>query len=405
VTEISQFPKAGPLKTVIYRERDARTVLERHRPAPGEPLALEIIPRRYSETIGEAIHGMALAAKAIWPDWYQGLSATPPADDDFDWADALSRLRLAPGLMGGVDKRWLNEAMAAISKRDLPPFFPKLLYETQANQLSLALLGVFNAFHVLVQGDLGPEPNAIALVKGCEWLAKETYSGVTLFLPDRLADQKVFAPLLYKPEHDPGEHPRARPETGPGLGELPPARPQTKPRAGSRITAGSVAKGLGLGQSLDNYGLPSPGVSPGAPARGRRAKGAGDGLPGALVIGEPHPASHIEKRLAEALNSDGRLKGFFLSNQRVEAKERSYVVDFYWPDGGLVVEADGYAFHKGFRAFQNDRLRDYYLTVSGKTVLRLTGLDITLDIDGSLDKIYEMLKFVAKKQGLDIERP
>jgi hypothetical protein len=47
-------------------------------------------------------------------------------------------------------------------------------------------------------------------------------------------------------------------------------------------------------------------------------------------------------------------------------------VDCVWPDRRLVVELDGYAFHRGRDAFERDRQRDANLALAGYTVLRLT---------------------------------
>ena len=47
-------------------------------------------------------------------------------------------------------------------------------------------------------------------------------------------------------------------------------------------------------------------------------------------------------------------------------------VDCVWPDRRVVVELDGYAFHRGRIAFERDRSRDAKLTLAGYTVLRLT---------------------------------
>jgi very-short-patch-repair endonuclease len=47
-------------------------------------------------------------------------------------------------------------------------------------------------------------------------------------------------------------------------------------------------------------------------------------------------------------------------------------VDFFWPDRGLVVEVDGFAFHAHRSAFENDRRRDRILAGEGLTVIRVT---------------------------------
>jgi very-short-patch-repair endonuclease len=48
------------------------------------------------------------------------------------------------------------------------------------------------------------------------------------------------------------------------------------------------------------------------------------------------------------------------------------LVDFAWPDRELIVETDGYRFHRGRAAFENDRARDLQLRELGYDVIRLT---------------------------------
>ena len=61
------------------------------------------------------------------------------------------------------------------------------------------------------------------------------------------------------------------------------------------------------------------------------------------------------------------------TNGRVEGVE----VDFVWRDRRLVVEVDGFAFHRAPAAFEADRERDITLTVKGWTVMRFTWAQIT----------------------------
>jgi very-short-patch-repair endonuclease len=52
-------------------------------------------------------------------------------------------------------------------------------------------------------------------------------------------------------------------------------------------------------------------------------------------------------------------------------------VDFVWPDARLIVEVDGYAFHRSPSAFEADPERDVRLTMAGWQVLRFTWTQIT----------------------------
>lgn len=56
----------------------------------------------------------------------------------------------------------------------------------------------------------------------------------------------------------------------------------------------------------------------------------------------------------------------------VNVRVGSLLVDFLWPDRRLVVETDGYRYHRGRLAFENDRARDLELRARGYDVIRLT---------------------------------
>jgi very-short-patch-repair endonuclease len=49
-----------------------------------------------------------------------------------------------------------------------------------------------------------------------------------------------------------------------------------------------------------------------------------------------------------------------------------FVVDFVWPDQRVIAETDGYKFHRGRQAFEDDRARDVELSARGFLVLRFT---------------------------------
>jgi very-short-patch-repair endonuclease len=53
------------------------------------------------------------------------------------------------------------------------------------------------------------------------------------------------------------------------------------------------------------------------------------------------------------------------------------LVDFHWSEHRLVVEVDGYAFHKTRRSFEDDRRRDAKLQIVGYRVARITHRRIT----------------------------
>jgi len=54
-------------------------------------------------------------------------------------------------------------------------------------------------------------------------------------------------------------------------------------------------------------------------------------------------------------------------------------VDFLWRDRRLIVETDGYRYHRGRAAFEDDRARDLRLTTLGYEVIRLSYRQVTSD--------------------------
>ena len=85
-----------------------------------------------------------------------------------------------------------------------------------------------------------------------------------------------------------------------------------------------------------------------------------------------------------------------LPKPRLNARVAGLEVDFLWPDQRLIVEVDGYAFHRGRRAFERDRQRDAALAAQGYTVLRVTWRQL----------VYEPQAVVARiAAALAVRRP
>ena len=61
-----------------------------------------------------------------------------------------------------------------------------------------------------------------------------------------------------------------------------------------------------------------------------------------------------------------------LPKPEVNVRVGPFIVDFLWRDRRLVVETDGYRFHRTRSAFEADRARDVRLQVLGYTVVRFT---------------------------------
>jgi very-short-patch-repair endonuclease len=83
--------------------------------------------------------------------------------------------------------------------------------------------------------------------------------------------------------------------------------------------------------------------------------------------------SEAERRLLELIRAAR------LPEPRTNAKVGPYEVDFLWPERGLVVEVDGYAFHSTRRSFERDRRRDADLHNRGHRVIRFTWRQITVE--------------------------
>ncbi len=76
-----------------------------------------------------------------------------------------------------------------------------------------------------------------------------------------------------------------------------------------------------------------------------------------------------------------------LTNAQVAGLE----VDAFWPAHNLVVELDGYEYHRTTAAFERDRQRDVKLTLAGFIVLRFTYRQVTMNPAGTAAAIRSML--------------
>jgi very-short-patch-repair endonuclease len=56
----------------------------------------------------------------------------------------------------------------------------------------------------------------------------------------------------------------------------------------------------------------------------------------------------------------------------VNVRVGAFLVDLLWRDERLIIETDGYRFHRGRWAFESDRTRDVELRLLGYTVVRFT---------------------------------
>jgi very-short-patch-repair endonuclease len=68
----------------------------------------------------------------------------------------------------------------------------------------------------------------------------------------------------------------------------------------------------------------------------------------------------------------------------------NYIVDFYCPRAKLVIELDG-GQHYSSEGLEKDRIRDDYLSEQKLQVLRFSDRDVFKNLNGVVEKIYELL--------------
>jgi very-short-patch-repair endonuclease len=76
-----------------------------------------------------------------------------------------------------------------------------------------------------------------------------------------------------------------------------------------------------------------------------------------------------------------------VSNGKVEGIE----VDMHWPGTNVIVELDGYEYHRTPAEFDNDRRRDADLMAKGYIVLRVSDQWLYSDPRGVADAVYSVV--------------
>lgn len=85
---------------------------------------------------------------------------------------------------------------------------------------------------------------------------------------------------------------------------------------------------------------------------------------------ETHAKSELEDRFRELVLASDLPRPRF--NALAEGETRSHEVDVYWPAHRLVVEFDGYDFHRTRQDFDRDAAKDADLELAGLDVMRLS---------------------------------
>src|SRR6188474_347158 len=96
-----------------------------------------------------------------------------------------------------------------------------------------------------------------------------------------------------------------------------------------------------------------------------------------LVIG---PSSEPDRTRSELEHLFLRLcQRHGLPPPKVNMRIGRFTVDFFWPRQGLVVETDGYRFHRGRIAFEDDHARELELRTRGIDLMRLSYRQVTAE--------------------------
>jgi very-short-patch-repair endonuclease len=129
----------------------------------------------------------------------------------------------------------------------------------------------------------------------------------------------------------------------------------------------------------------------GALARARGRSGAAR-LP-ALVRRGDGPSltrSEAERRVLDLVRAAR------LPVPRTNVRVRGHEVDFHWRSERLVLEVDGYAYHRFRAAFERDRQRDAELGAAGLRVLRVTWRHIVDEPEALLARLAQALTYSVR---------
>ncbi|HET8862591.1 MAG TPA: DUF559 domain-containing protein [Solirubrobacterales bacterium] len=118
----------------------------------------------------------------------------------------------------------------------------------------------------------------------------------------------------------------------------------------------------------------------------------------AEVLGLPIGDAAVGDRSRSDLEGDFlRLcRRYRLPVPEVNVRVGSHLVDFLWRDQGLVVETDGYQYHRGRQAFVDDRARDLDLRRRGFQVVRLSEEQLNHDAERVVDALKRLLQGITR---------
>ena len=134
--------------------------------------------------------------------------------------------------------------------------------------------------------------------------------------------------------------------------------------------------------------------------RGRHGLGNLAALLSEFDRSPPDSRSELERTFVELCRSAG------LPAPATNVSVAGLEVDALWPQERLVVELDGYAFHRSRSAFERDRLRDVQLQLAGHRVIRVTFRRLVDDPKGVVHVVRSLLaQGTAPLRRIDTVRP
>jgi very-short-patch-repair endonuclease len=143
----------------------------------------------------------------------------------------------------------------------------------------------------------------------------------------------------------------------------------------------------GPARTISDLRLAKPTRGGATPAELRRAIREASVL--GISLGRPLPPDRTRSELEHLFLDLRATHG--LTAPKVNSKIAGIEVDFVWPDRRLVVETDGYRFHRGRPAFDEDRRRGLLLRSAGYEVIRLSHEQVTIEPESVAAALRERL--------------
>ena len=108
-----------------------------------------------------------------------------------------------------------------------------------------------------------------------------------------------------------------------------------------------------------------------------------------LLAYDPTLAAQAESELERSFLDLMRAHG--LAMPRANVLVDGYLVDAWWPEANLVIELDGYEFHRDREAFERDRRKVGQLRLRGREAISLTYAQVTREPDWVIATVRALL--------------